>query len=188
MKFLLTGKIGIGKTTVCKKIVEIAKKNGLNCCGVLTHRLEDKGKTELIVEDISTGERKPLACQINSENISNGIISCNFIFNREAIEFGKKALSKNGDLLVIDEFGNLELEGKGFTNAISAFKSGENKNSIIVVRSELVKTVSAKLNCNFKIIEVNKDNREEIPINIFKSILTNLYPENVEKVKFSEHS
>lgn len=167
MRILLTGKIGIGKTTVCKKIVEIAKKNGLNCCGVLTQRLEDKGKTaELIVEDISTGERKILASRINDEEISNGIISCNFIFNREAIEFGKKALSKKGDLLVIDEIGNLELEGKGFNNAICAFQSKKNKNSILVVRSKLKKAVSAKLDCNFKMIEVNKDNREEVPTTI----------------------
>ncbi len=170
MRILLTGEIGIGKTSVCKEIVEEAKKNGFTCCGVLTHRLEDKGKTTgLVVEDVSTGEKKILASRINGK-ISDGIFLCNFIFNREAIKFGEKALSKKGDLLVTDEFGKLELEGKGFKNAICAFKSRKNKNSILVVRSELKKSVSARLGCNFKKIEVNENNREELPRTIFNML------------------
>lgn len=174
MRILLTGKIGIGKTSVCEKIVERAKKNGFTCCGVLTRRLEEGGgNTGLLVEDISTGNKKVLAHRITDGKIPKGIRFCNFIFIESAIEFAKKALFKRGDLLVIDEFGYLELEGRGFKNALLAFKSEINKNSILVVRNELKEEVSKLLGCDFKVFEVNQKNREELPEVILTEMFTN---------------
>jgi len=172
MKILLTGKIGIGKTYMCEKIVERAKKKGFTCCGTLTRKLEEGEKnTGLVVEDISTGKKKVLAHRINDGKIRKGIPFCNFIFDENAIEFAKKALSKRGDLLIIDEFGYLELEGKGFNNALLAFKSRRNKNSILVVRNELKEDVSKLLDCDFKVFEVNQKNREGLP----EVILTEMF-------------
>jgi len=160
MKILLTGETGIGKTTVCKKIIKLARENGLTCCGVIT----SQERNALIAEDISTGEKKLLAAEAGDKRISKGIPLCSFVFSKKGIEFGKKALRKKGDLLIIDEFGKLELGGKGFNNAISAFKSKRNKNSILATRDTLKNDVSKKLDtCNFKTIKVTKRNREDIP-------------------------
>jgi len=163
MRILLTGEKGVGKTTACKKIIELAREKGLTCCGVIT----SQEKNELIVKDISTGEKKLLAARPGDKRISNGISLCSFVFSKKGIEFGKKALMKKGDLLIIDEIGKLELGGKGFNTAISAFKSKMNKNSILVVRDTLKNDVSKKLDtCEFKTIKVTKRNREDIPMRI----------------------
>ena len=70
---------------------------------------------------------------VNNKKTPKGINFCDFIFNESAIEFAKDSLKKTGDLLIIDEIGYLELEGKGITNAISAFQSINNKNSLLVI-------------------------------------------------------
>ena len=161
MRIILTGEKGVGKTTTCKKIIELAREEGLTCCGVIT----SQEKEDLVVEDLSTGEKRLLATGAGDKRISNGISLCSFVFSKKGIEFGKKALGKKGDLLTIDEIGKLELGGEGFNNAISAFKSKRNKNSILVVRDTLKKDVLRKLDtCNFKTIKVTRRNREDIPV------------------------
>jgi nucleoside-triphosphatase THEP1 len=166
VKVLLTGKIGIGKTVVCEKIVEKGKKKKVNCCGIITQKVKEKGQNmTLVIKDLSNGEGKILAYKkpIDNKEIPNGIHFCNYIFDKNAFEFARKAVSKCADILIIDEIGYLEIEGKGIINAISAFKSMRNKNSILVVRNELKDYFSNIIDCKFKLIEVNKKNREKLP-------------------------
>jgi nucleoside-triphosphatase THEP1 len=94
-----------------------------------------------------------------------GVISCSFIFDRGSIEFGKRALERDGDLLVIDEVGNLEIKGEGFTNAMIAFSSREN--SILTVRSELSEIISERLKCSFREVKIDEKNRDDLPEAIF---------------------
>jgi len=171
MRILLTGQPGWGKTTVCSRMVRIAREKGLTCCGVLTHQsMRGKEAASLIVEDLSTGERRVLAKKRGRMESGEGVISCSFIFDRNSIEFGKRALERDGDLLVIDEVGNLEMEGEGFTNAMDAFSSREN--SILVVRSELREVISGRLNCSFREVKIDEKNRGGLPVVIFGMIFT----------------
>ena len=166
MKIVLTGKIGIGKTHICKKLVEQTKKvHAFSCSGIITHQEKQGKPSNLLIEDLSTGERRVFAYRkpVNTQEIVKGIPFCDFIFDRSTIEFAKEALHKPGDLLIIDEIGYLEMEGKGITNAISAFQSNQNKHSILVVRYELKDTISAMLNCSFELFEVNQKNRDTLP-------------------------
>jgi nucleoside-triphosphatase len=166
MRILLTGRPGLGKTTVCSRVVEIARERGLTCCGLLTHQSrKEKEAASLIVEDLSTGERRVLAKKRGDMDGGEGVISCSFIFDRDSIEFGKRALEKDGDLLVIDEVGNLEIRGEGFTNAMDAFSS--RGNSILVVRSELGEIISERLKCSFREVKIGEKNRDDLPEAIF---------------------
>lgn len=172
MRILLTGQPGLGKTTVCNRIVEIARERGLKCCGVLTHQLRrGKETVTLIVEDLSTGDRRVLAKKRGTVDEGEGVISCSFIFDRDSIEFGNRALERNGDLLVIDEVGNLEINGEGFTNAMTAFSSMEN--SILVVRSELSEVISERLKCSFSKVKMDEKNRDDLPERIFGMMFDN---------------
>jgi nucleoside-triphosphatase len=166
MRILLTGRPGSGKTTVCTRVVEIARERGLTCYGVITHRLR-KGQeaASLVVEDLSTRETRILAKKREDTDGKEGVISCSFAFDRGSIEFGKRALERGGDLLVIDEIGNLEINGEGFTNAMDAFSSREN--SILVVRSELSEIISEKLKCGFREVMIDEKNRDDLPEAIF---------------------
>ena len=166
MRILLTGRSGLGKTTVCSRLVEIARERGLTCYGVLTHQSRrGKETVTLIVEDLSTGERRVLAKKRGRTDGEEGVISCSFIFDRGSIEFGKRALERDGDLLVIDEVGNLEIKGEGFTNAMDAFSS--RANSILAVRSELSEVISERLKCSFREVKIDEKNREGLPEVIF---------------------
>ena len=56
MVIIITGAIGIGKTTVCEKAVKIVRSSGYSCGGILTHKAADGS---LIALDIQTGEKMP---------------------------------------------------------------------------------------------------------------------------------
>lgn len=65
MVIIVTGAIGIGKTTVCEKVMKITKSFGCTCGGILTYKTLDK----LIVVDIQTEDREALphaSCQSSS--------------------------------------------------------------------------------------------------------------------------
>jgi nucleoside-triphosphatase THEP1 len=53
---IITGAIGIGKTTVCEKVIELVRSSGYSCGGILTHKAAYE---RLIASDIQTGERMP---------------------------------------------------------------------------------------------------------------------------------
>ncbi|MGC8816721.1 MAG: nucleoside-triphosphatase [Candidatus Hadarchaeum sp.] len=158
MRIVLVGAKGVGKTTICRKVVEMARRRGLRCVGTITSQQGD----DLLVEDVATGEKKLLAAVAGSHKVPGGIPHCHFVFSPEGIEFGKRALSKRGDLLVIDEFGKLELMGKGFDNALEAFK--RHGRAVLAAQDTLKDRLLQELDgVEFKVVEATEQNREELP-------------------------
>ncbi|MEM3452417.1 MAG: nucleoside-triphosphatase [Candidatus Hadarchaeum sp.] len=158
MRVILAGEKGVGKTTICRKIIEIAAEMRLICAGTITSQQGD----ELVVEDIASGDKKLLAAVTGSREIPGGIPHCHFVFSPEGIDFGKRALGKKGDLMIIDEFGKLELMGRGFDNALETFK--QHDNVILVVQDTLKDRLLRELDgIDFKVVEVTEENREELP-------------------------
>lgn len=171
MRILLTGKVGIGKTTVCEKVIEEMRKRGYSCCGVLTPEVRKNCKRAgFAVLDIASGEKKILANLDGSK--FNGYYQCGkYFFDIEAVKFGEKALDKKGDLIVADEIGPLELIGKGFNNALEISRLRKDK-LIIVVREELKNEVLNLLGPNFRIFEINDINREKAPALIVDALIS----------------
>ena len=128
MVIVITGAIGIGKTTVCRKLIEIIRNHGYTCGGILTYKTADEG---IIVEDIQTSEREILA-SIN--NVYNGPRTWKYFFNPEGIDFGIRAINKGGSsaILLIDEIGQLELRGEGFVKVTELIKASKVKDCILV--------------------------------------------------------
>lgn len=158
MRIILVGGKGVGKTTVCRKIIEIANEMGLSCVGTITSQQED----ELAVEDIATGEKRLLAAVVGSREIPGGIPHCHFVFSPEGMEFGKRALARDGNLLIIDEFGKLELMGRGFDNALQAFK--RHGNAILVIQDTLKEQLLPQLDgVDLKVVDVTRKNRDGLP-------------------------
>lgn len=158
MVIVVTGEIGIGKTTVCEKVIHMAKSLGYNCGGILT----PKSKEGIIIVDIKTEAREVLA-SIN--NIYQGPHTGKYYFNPEGIEFGTKALDRgiSSDILFVDEMGYLELEGKGFIKILEPVRTGEVPNSILVIRKELLPAFSARLGSKVSIVETTISNRNQLP-------------------------
>lgn len=159
MVIIVTGAIGIGKTTVCRKLIEISRHNGFTCGGVFTYKATDKC---IIIEDIQTGKTETLA-SIN--DVYKGPRTRKYYFNPSGIKFGIEAIEKgaSASILIVDEIGYLELEGEGFTNIFELIKAGKVNGCILVIRSELLPTFLPKLVTKPLIFETTKNNRNQLP-------------------------
>lgn len=170
MVVIVTGAIGIGKTTVCEKVVKIVQSLGYTCGGVLTYKAHDES---LSVLDIQTGDRNILA---STDNIFDGPQTPRYSFNPEAVDFGIRAIEKaiDSDILVVDEIGHLELGGEGFAKSLELIKAGRVKNSILVIRKQLLSAFLAQLGENPLIFETTVSNRNRLPQKIGSSLIGHL--------------
>ena len=119
MVIIVTGAIGIGKTTVCHRLIEIVQNQGYSCGGILTHKAPDKG---IIIEGIQSGKAKTLA-SIN--NVYHGPRTAKYSFNAKGIAFGVREVEKgiSSSVLLVDELGHLELRGEGFVKVIELIRT-----------------------------------------------------------------
>lgn len=162
---VLSGESGSGKTTICTRVVTLARARGLEVAGVLTPpRLAGGRKVGLDVEDIRTGQRRPLAepyaepcpessgrepsargrsqraCRSNAGAIE-GPATESWHFHMDGLTWGTKVLrhATPCDLLVIDELGPLELiQGQGWTVSLELLRAGRYRLALVVVRPALL--------------------------------------------------
>ncbi|MGC1121026.1 MAG: nucleoside-triphosphatase [Candidatus Methanofastidiosia archaeon] len=139
---VITGEKGIGKTTLLRKVVEESKRDFY---GVISDRFE-KG---YYVEDLKTGEKRILC----SEN-GPGLKFRRFFFNVESLQFVIDSLGREGDILVYDEIGYLEMEG------ILDIFCYIREPGVVIVRKELVDAFSSRVDA--EIFEVNQENRDQL--------------------------
>jgi nucleoside-triphosphatase THEP1 len=167
---VITGPIGIGKTTVCRKFIEIARRRGCTCGGIISYKTPDKS---IIVEDIQTGHNKTLA---SIACIYQGPCTHMYFFNPDGIDFGIRAIDKGYycNILIIDEIGQLELGGQGFVNAIEVIRGKKGNDIILVIRKELLSAFLPLLGAKPLIFETTIENRNELPNEIDTIISRNL--------------
>jgi nucleoside-triphosphatase THEP1 len=170
MVIVITGAIGIGKTTVCEKVIKIVQSSGYSCGGVLTYKAEHGS---LIALDIQTGEGAILA---SADNTFGGPRTPRYSFNPEAMKFGIRAINKalDSDVLIIDELGHLELDGEGFAKSLELVKTGKVRNAILVIRKRLLPDFLARLGNNLVIFETTISTRDQLPRKICSSLIGNL--------------
>ena len=166
MLVIVTGAIGSGKTTVCQKLIEILRNRGCACSGILTHKGADQS---IIIEDVKSRKKMVLAGTCSAYS---GPRTFKYSFNSQGIDFGIKAITENtGDILFVDEVGQLELRGEGFTNVLELIKSGNFKNCILVIRSQLLSAFLSQLPGTPLVFETSTDNRSQLPESIASMLL-----------------
>ena len=172
MNIVVTGKVGTGKTTVCEKVVKVARSYGYSCGGILAYKDLDGG---IIVIDVQTDERQALA---SLDNIYDGPRTAKYFFNPGAIEFGIRAIERGAgsDILFVDEIGHLESGGGGFIRALDLIGTGRVKNSILVIRQGLLSVFSPRLDSKSLILETTRKNRNELPEKICSLLCCDLSP------------
>lgn len=170
MVIVVTGAIGIGKTTVCRKLIGIVRNQGYTCGGILTYKAADKG---IIIEDIQSGEKEALA-SIN--NVYYGPRTAKYFFNPKGIDFGIKAVNAGASatILLIDEIGHLEVSGGGFANVLKLIKGGRIENCILVVCRGLLLTFQPRLGTMPLVFETTINNRNQLPQEIGSVLLEKL--------------
>lgn len=170
MLVVITGAIGIGKTMVCRKLIDIVQNQGYTCGGILTYKAADKG---IVIEDIQSGETGALA-SINEGY--PGPRTGRYFFNPEGIEFGIRAIDKGASvaLLVVDEIGYLELRGEGFANTLGLIKADRVNDCILVIRKGLLPAFLAQLPTVPLVFETTMNNRNQLPQEIGSVLLEKL--------------
>jgi iron complex transport system ATP-binding protein len=159
MVIIVTGAIGIGKTTICQKVIKIAQSQGYSCGGIITCKTCNE---DIIIEDVQTGKTKALA---STSNIYQGPRTAKYFFNPEGIDFGIQAIDRGtaSDILLVDELGHLELSGQGFAKVIEQVAAGQVKNCIMVIRKELLSAFLSQLGATISVFETTIDNRNQLP-------------------------
>jgi nucleoside-triphosphatase THEP1 len=127
MRMLVTGSPGCGKTSFCQRMVESARLEGARVGGVLAPAVYfDKQRIGANVVDLATQLTAPitrLTCDGDGHHGSRWMIM------REGLDVARSALEQavrqTFDLIVVDEFGPLELAGGGIREeAVDAWNSG----------------------------------------------------------------
>jgi len=164
MVIIVTGAIGIGKTTVCEKVIEIARSQGYSCGGVITHKVQNE---DIVIKDIQTGITNSFA---SIQNIYAGPRTKKYFFDIRGIEFGLQAINKgtSTDIFVVDEIGQLELSGQGFARIIDWISAGKIKNCIIVIRKALLSDFLPHLGAETLVFETTIGNRNQLPMEIYQ--------------------
>ena len=167
MVIIVTGAIGVGKSTVCEKVVRIARSQGYSCGGVIAHKT-DNG--DIVTEDVQTGETRVLA---STSAVYRGPRTVKYSFSTDGIDFGMQAVDRglSSDILLVDELGRLELRGEGFVRVIEQIGAGKVKNCVVVIRSDLLSALLPRLGIAASVFETTADNRDRLPGEIVRLLI-----------------
>jgi nucleoside-triphosphatase THEP1 len=157
---VLTGERGIGKTTICRDTVALARARGYECAGILT--LARDGVRD--VYDVRSGEAHRLTRGADGESI---VVQGRFGFSAKTLSWGRDVLVRSVpcDLLVVDEIGPLEIErDEGWVVAFDVLQGGSFTLAIAVVRPELVARARGRLSGpDTAIVTATRENRDRLP-------------------------
>jgi nucleoside-triphosphatase len=158
---LITGKPGVGKTTLIKKIV-MKLQSRMFISGFWTIEVRKNGKR--IGFDIQTTEGKQgiLARQNNSflkSSLRVGKYSVNL---SDLEEIALPTLYKSADLVVIDEIGKMELLSSKFKDAVEFAFNNQPKVLATIARYRNRFLTSIEERSNVQLIELTKQNRGKL--------------------------
>jgi nucleoside-triphosphatase THEP1 len=168
MNVLLTGERQVGKTTVCKRVAELARGLGRNPAGLLSLALLGEGDLPLAYYAlmVSDGERRLLA---RANGDLNGPRTGRYSFDADVLSWVvdrlRGAISRSCDLLIVDEIGPLELkQGKGLAPLLSDFFADGLPPLLLVVRPELADQLQKRLSgLLLRTFTVTQENRQTLP-------------------------
>jgi len=153
MKILFIGKKASGKSTLLYSLFKNYRCGGIVCLPVFKNGKEI-GKDAV---NLMNNERRRF-CRIKEEADFKGIKVGRYLIDPKGIKFCIDALNEameKSDLIIFDEFGKLEMEGRGLYEVAEKIIEGD-KNAIIVLREELEKEFMKKFPHEFKKIYIGK--------------------------------
>jgi nucleoside-triphosphatase len=168
---LLTGRPGVGKTTIVNRVYEHYSAGGFKIEGMTTREVREAGaRTGFMITDLSSGQEGWLA----KKDLTAGPRVGSYVVVSDDLEkIGVAALerSMNGaaDLVIIDEIGPMEMTSASFRNNIFKVLNG-NRTVLATVKfgsryPEVEKTLQKSVHW-----EVTKENRESIYRMIIRQI------------------
>lgn len=146
-----------GKSTLCRRLVEAARRRGVDVAGVFSPGVfapDAAGclaRVAIEVEHIRAGQRRLLATRTKSAASPQAgfdLVMGRWWFNPDTARWADQALAESCpcDLLIVDEIGPLELtRDEGWLNGLRALQSEAYRLGVVVVRPELRGPAAARL-------------------------------------------
>jgi nucleoside-triphosphatase THEP1 len=174
---LLTGPVGVGKTTIAERVVGLARQRGLVCAGFLAPAMLTHGgqKSGIWGVDILSGEhrvlartdRDPAGLSPSDPDLSGPSVGA-YAFDGAALAWATELVEDAVgacDLLVVDEIGKLELwRGIGLAPILPRLASGQVQQSLVLVRDFLLAELQSRLGSTEQLVfRAGQDNRGELP-------------------------
>jgi nucleoside-triphosphatase len=168
LKVFITGRPGVGKSTVLKKVQELLLSKGYRVGGVSCPEMRREGvRVGFKIVDVSSG-RTGILSQIGFDS---GPRIGKYVVNLPDLEeVGVKALDiavREADVVLIDEVGPMEMQSKLFQEAVLRTLSGQKQViGILHWRMEHPVISAIKARSDLKILEVTHQNRDVLPSEI----------------------
>lgn len=129
-----------GKTTTAGKLAEQARDEDFRVAGLLAPSIYVNGCLRgFEALDLRRGTRTLLARWRGKANTER------FAFTESGLRFGRNALNvdsvKSAELIIVDEFGPLELAGNGWRRNVDLLLTSTNGLVVLVVRDEIAEKV-----------------------------------------------
>lgn len=173
MKIILTGRPGVGKTTVVSKVVQGLRETGIKVGGMMSYEAREGGvRTGFVIEDLKTGLRGIMA----SVNHTSGPRVGKYGVKVGEIErVGVKAIENallTEEVVVIDEVGPMELFSKAFKYiVVKAFSSDKGVLATVHYRTFTNHFERRTLSLEGKVFTVTVGNRDLLPRIVLEELL-----------------
>ncbi|KAF0237386.1 MAG: hypothetical protein FD181_1952 [Prolixibacteraceae bacterium] len=160
--YIITGKTGSGKTSLIQNLIQKFLLENIRLSGIYSARILENDKTtgyDLV--NIPTGETKKfLRVQGNENQQRIG----KFYIDPVGMDKGNEILmNSQSKLIIIDEIGKLELEGRGWAHSLEQLLKKSGSHLILSVRKEVIDKVTEKFMISPKIIfNVEEQNEEDL--------------------------
>ncbi len=170
-KIGVTGRPGIGKTTLCEKVCSWLKSEGYRVSGFVTREIRRSGRrTGFEIVDLETGERITLA-SLGRGRLRVGRYSVH-VENLE--EYLKGLMNRElGDVVVVDEVGPMELKSRVFVEFVEKVISDE-KPALLTLHEKSNHPLLKALRNALKIYRIDEKNRDSVAEEVFREIVGEL--------------
>lgn len=165
--FLLTGRPGIGKTSLIKKFIEATP---LSKGGFYTEEVREQGQRVGFSLTTLDGRRLLLAHIKIKSPYRVGRYGVDIdTFEAIGVESIRKAMSNN-ELIIIDEVGKMELFSGKFREAVlQALKTGRVLATIKKGRGYFIDEIKSRK--DVRVLEVNLENRKTLSSELAKTVI-----------------
>lgn len=175
MKIILTGRPGVGKTTIIRKVIEILKEKAI---GFWTEEFRDlKTNTRQGFKVVTTDGK---TCNLAAKDLKSphrvGSYGVNVKeFESLVIPLLEKAIKLKDHIIVVDEIGKMELFSEKFVDLIRKIIFNSNYNIIATIPIKDVHPLVASIRQlkDINLIEITQDNRDRICENLLSFYLKN---------------